>query len=370
VRVLNARNVHEALPLGMDLLRREGVRRSSRNGDVLMIPGGVTTVYSHPMERVEFHEWRDSNPFFHFFESLWMLAGRRDIKPLTRYVKRMAEYSDDGVTQNAAYGHRWRAAPSYAGHQVPYDQLSIIVRLLRENPETRQAVLQIWDHRADLGTNTKDHACNVAATFQTDADGRLDMVVFCRSNDMIYGGYGANAVHFSVLHEYVARHAGLVQGSYSQISVNYHVYVDVFERMYEKMQAARSTSAINFVPVYYTGGGSIVGEITPHPLVTPGVSQTQWDKDVRRFATEDGRLPREVHYKDRFFNEVAWPIVQAHDIYRDYGHLGGARFINAREALVRCEASDWRLACMQWLERREAAWRRAQDDGPTGQEAT
>ena len=104
MKVLSVRNVHEALPRALKLLQQQGIERPSRNGPVLQAPWPVTTVYQNPLERVVFWPERDANPFFHLYESLWMLAGRNDIAPLTRYAKNMANYSDDGETQHGAYG--------------------------------------------------------------------------------------------------------------------------------------------------------------------------------------------------------------------------------------------------------------------------
>jgi thymidylate synthase len=54
----------------------------------------------------------------------------------------------------------------------------------------------------------------------------LDLTVLCRSNDVVWGAYGANAVHFSVLQEYLAGRIGVDVGVMYQFSNNYHGYVD------------------------------------------------------------------------------------------------------------------------------------------------
>src|SRR6185312_12020720 len=115
---------------------------------------------------------------------LWMLAGRRDVAWLARFNQRMATYSDDGVVFNAAYGYRWRRQfnlATAAGGNA-HDQLGVIVDLLRADPDSRRAVLQIWDAEADLGVASKDLACNTQAMFKV-RDDRLNMTVSNRSND-------------------------------------------------------------------------------------------------------------------------------------------------------------------------------------------
>ena len=51
-----------------------------------------------PCERVLLYPERNANPFFHLYESLWMLAGRNDVAGPARYAKNMNNYSDNGVT--------------------------------------------------------------------------------------------------------------------------------------------------------------------------------------------------------------------------------------------------------------------------------
>ncbi len=355
MRVIRARNVHQALPEALQILLFEGVERESRNGPVLQHPEPVTTVYERPHERVMFHPWRDANPFFHFYESLWMLAGRNDVAPLTRYVKRMAEFSDNGSHFNAAYGERWRFNRG--------DQLTQIVKILRENKNDRRAVLQIWDSAEDLLREDfmdhytvpykgKDAACNLTATFQVrptkDGDA-LDMVVFCRSNDIIWGCYGANAVHFSFLHEYIARSVRVNIGTYSQVSVNWHAYRDVFDKM--ESQKVRSLNPY------------VSGDVAAYPIMS--TTQAEWDEDVGNFVTADGCAPKvRGEYNDPFFSEVALPIVEAHDAFKD-----GEAHHRYEEALLHlkdCKATDWRRACEEWIQRRYDKWKNEGNYGADG----
>jgi len=336
--VIRARNVHMALPIAINTLEQVGTISDSRNGMVIAAPEAVTTVYERPMERVLFHDWRDANPFFHFYESLWMLAGRRDIAPLVRYVSRFTEYSDDGIIMNAAYGWRWRVTND--------DQLHEIVKQLRENSGTRRAVLQIWSAGEDLFMGGKDVACNIAATFQVRREGVLDMNVFCRSNDIIWGCYGANAVHFSMLHEYIAARSGYPIGRYTQTSVNWHAYLDIWNRM-----APQCVSA-NYSDPYADG----LAAPTPLFMATNGAVSDRdaddWDRDCRMFVNASGTAPSESLLKTPFFRHVALPIVRAHDVFKDRADGTVSRFIKAQELLNACAAEDWRIACRMWLTKR------------------
>src|SRR6185312_3077911 len=76
MKVLEVRNVHEALPRALRLLRQEAVYRESRNGPVYVTPYPVTTVYNRPSERVMLWPQRDANPFFHLYNrcGCWQAA--------------------------------------------------------------------------------------------------------------------------------------------------------------------------------------------------------------------------------------------------------------------------------------------------------
>lgn len=337
MRVITARNVHQALPAGIELLQQIGYRRDSRNGKVLVAPCPVTTEYLRPMERVILWPERDANPFFHLYESLWMLQGRNDVLPLTRFAKSIADYSDDGITAHGAYGHRWR-------NRFGIDQLPIIAHTLKTKPDDRRCVLQMWDARLDLGGGGVDLPCNTMATFQRDSEGRLDLTMFCRSNDIIWGCYGANAVHFSILLEYMARWIGCPVGVYRQISVNYHAYLNTLEPL-------KDLAANPLEPT------------TPYDRVF----QTQlWNEhnDVSMF-NEDLRATMidvdskfNVGYQPRLaFLQMAHKLFYAHHLWRTAPKP--ERFTSSLLVLVTMDQScDWVVAATEWIKRRRDAWER------------
>lgn len=350
MKVIRVRNVHQALPEALHQLRACGLKRGSRNGPVIVFPEPVTTVYERPEERVLFWPERDANPFFHLYESLWMLAGRNDVEGVAHYVNRMRSFSDDGVTFHGAYGYRWR-------HQFDKDQLPLIIEALKADHDDRRQVLSMWDARADLGRKGKDLPCNLQALFQVAVDGRLDMTVTNRSNDLIWGAYGANGVHFSVLHEFMARAIGVPVGVYRQVSNNLHAYVQVLEQVASLADAAKdplTAPAARFPLCPYERG-----EVEPFPLMT--LPWREWLGELDMFLSDPGV----IGLRDPFFRRVASPILRAHAAYKEGS--GEERYNTALDILSDCKATDWHAACVQWLERRWSAYlarkAKAQDDG-------
>jgi thymidylate synthase len=339
VIVITARNVHDALPKALRELHVYGVRRDSRNGPVIVFPEPVTTVYEKPLERVLFYPERDANPFFHFAESLWMLAGRNDVAFLAKFVPSIKNYSDDGEVFRGAYGHRWRKA-------FGVDQLPLVIEALKKDRNDRRQVV-VMSHACDLeGQETnKDVPCNTQAMFSVHHSGQVDMLVTNRSNDMIWGCYGANAVHFSYLHEFVAAGIGLPVGYYRQMSNNLHAYDN---EVFAKVQPLLSDETIN----PYANGH--LEPVTHRPLMS--CSYQEWTEQLEVFLVRGA-----VAGMDPFFRRVAGPILRAHAAYslkkdRD-------RFNNAQDELLACTDTAWRKACMEWVTRRWHASLRAPDAG-------
>ena len=322
--VLESRNVHQALQRGMEWIGDNGVPRESRAGNVLVAPTPVTSVYRAPSERVLFWRNRDANPWFHFMEGLWMLAGREDVAWLSQFSSNIAQFSDNGRTFHGAYGYRWRQS-----FQV--DQLPVIADRLRQNPEDRRAVLGIWSPSIDLERVGKDVPCNLAVHFQVNHDMKLDMTVFNRSNDLIWGCYGANAVHFSMLHEVMSSCIGYQVGRYYQVSNNFHAYVDTMTK--------HEAVVFEDYPDPYE-----LGVIEPYPMVN--VDPEIWFQDLCIFMDE-GPI---IGFRDPFFRRVVTPMFHSWAAWKNKSDP--KRIDNALEIISQCAATDWKKACTEWLERR------------------
>lgn len=341
MKVLEVRNVHTALPHALWMLEEHGIRRESRNGPVLQAPWPVTTVYERPQERVLFWRERDANPFFHLYEALWMLAGRRDIAPLVRYASKFGAYSDDGVTQHGAYGYRWR-------RQFGKDQLSIIVDRLRKDLEDRRCVLQMWDAILDLGQPSRDLPCNTTATFQIGPDGRLDLTVFCRSNDIVWGCYGANAVHFSFLLEYMALRIGCSMGVYRQVSVNWHGYVATLAPLASLTAMAKPFGA-RLPDPYRDGSVHTVPMFHGNPELLD-----DWISALLHMADSGYDLGMPFDVSNEPFFSAAYSLLQAHHVYRStVAKTLTDRADRALDVLTKGDTRvDWTRAGIEWLVRR------------------
>ena len=147
----------------------------------------------------------------------WYLSGDRDINKLGEIYgkvpaiwKRVAN-EDDLVNSN--YGWQW----------MREDQLSKVINILRDEKDTRQAAISIYDGK-EMYMYEYDTPCTYAIQF-TIIDGELCMSVYMRSNDLWYG-FCNDQYQFSQLQELVASMLGIEMGWYYHHAHNMHLYND------------------------------------------------------------------------------------------------------------------------------------------------
>lgn len=344
MEVIHARNVNDAWPMAIHLVSYAGMSQETRAGSALVVPHPVATVYAKPTERVLFDPVRDANPIFHHFEALWMLDGRDDATWLDRFVSDFSSrFAEDGGRMHGAYGKRWRGwfgHPKHTGAEnsvapAMFDQLDEAVRLLREDPQSRQVVIQMWDPSADLGVpGLKDRPCNQNIMLRTDRANSnkryLDMTVTCRSNDAVFGAYGANAVHFSILQEYLAARIGVSVGTYTQFSNNLHMYD-------WSLNKADYSSARESDRILYRDG---------YPGVRPLVDDPEaFDDELCDFLYDPHRALLDG-YRNSHFERVAYPMWRVNEARLQ------KKWDLAAEWAQDIDAPDWRRATLEWIQRR------------------
>ena len=315
-------------------IKVSGVTMDSRNGIVETIPEPVLFSLSDPRQRVLDYPVRDCNPFFHIAETVWMLGGSDDVRFVEKFNKRYREYADPGEDYVwGAYGHRWR-------QHFGIDQIRQAIYQLRNNPDSRQVVIQMWDAHKDLNEEPhNDRPCNTQIMFRTQKT-KLDMLVTNRSNDLVWGALGANVVHFTYLHELVANAIGYDVGTYRVLTNNLHVYPGMprYKEIREEGLA----------------GSDTVGLYPQLTILHPFESSEALLGDCFRFVFEElhSEIPRTPEDYDRWsydrpfktmwMNGVAIPMMQAYLAGKKYG----------REAWLARVKDGWRQVAQDWCARR------------------
>ena len=147
----------------------------------------------------------------------WYLSGDRNISKLGELYGKVPEIwkrmADEDGNVNSNYGWQWERT----------SQLDIIIDMLKNKPDTRQAAISIYDAK-EISDYANDTPCTYAVQF-TIVHGRLDMCVTMRSNDLWYG-FCNDQYCFSMLQGLVAYELNVEPGVYYHFAHNMHLYND------------------------------------------------------------------------------------------------------------------------------------------------
>lgn len=115
-------------------------------------------------------------------EAAWILRGSDRLVDLGAHRNKWAQYSNDGVRLDGAYGPKISA------------QMRYVLDTLQRDPTSRQAVISIWRENP---RESKDIPCTLSLQFLIRKD-RLHLVVSMRSND-VWLGFPYDAFTFSMV---------------------------------------------------------------------------------------------------------------------------------------------------------------------------
>ena len=189
-------------------------------------PRGETTrevidaviVLDRPWDALPIGVGRKPNLAIAAAEAAQLIGGVSHPELMVRITKNFDRFRDGGVF-HGAYGPRTRS------------QLPTVIERLREDPETRQAVVTLWDPLHDLFSAPRDLPCTVMLQFLIRRD-RLQLHTTMRSND-VWWGLAYDAFQFTQLQLAVANVLGVEPGRYYHHAVSLHAY----ERDWESIEA-------------------------------------------------------------------------------------------------------------------------------------
>jgi hypothetical protein len=298
-------NVDELYSETLWLIQAHHILEETRGGPVMSLDQPICWALTNPRNRVLINPVRDANPFFHVMEFIWMMSGEREIDWVTQFSKNYGNYAENGQ----GYGFRWR-------NFWQHDQIFYVIENLKKDPNTRRAVLEMWSP-SDLEHTGIEVPCNTHIYFRK-LNGKLDMTVLNRSNDIIWGALGANVVHMTMLHELVAFGAGIPLGTYRAISNNAHVYQNLPNR--EKLFEYKET-------------GILVEQC--RPILREGERWQDFLTDCENMVYNHDRS-----MQTQWMGEVTEPM---------FSNFFNREGYSQKE--IQCPA--WRKACELWLERRK-----------------
>lgn len=157
------------------------------------------------------------------------------------------------------------------------------------------------------------------------------MTVANRSNDIIWGCYGANAVHMSMLQEFVANALGIPVGLYNQVSNDWHIY----ERHFGLLDAPKD-------PPYnaYTKDWVHVDL-----LENPNCAET-FLRECNNFTKNMLEVKLYESYQSAYINWVLQPLAKSWLAYKDGDIIRALRYAGT------IKDTAIAMACIPWLERK------------------
>ena len=228
------------------LLLEHGVKRITRGHTCWELPAPFMFKITNPTARWVFLPQRKWNKVLPYAESLWLASGRNDLKFIGHYLKNMKIFSDDGHYLRGGYGPRLR---KFNGLSTDYtsdnninlssnflnndeiDQFFFIIKCFEKDRNTRRAIINIGDPLKDCFNNnmqlieTKDSPCTRILNFMKHPiENKLNLTVYMRSNDILWGASAVNIFNFTLMQEYFAKILNLEVGDYYHVVNSFHYY--------------------------------------------------------------------------------------------------------------------------------------------------
>ena len=147
-------------------------------------------------------------------EAAWILSGDNRVSTISPFSRNISNFSDDGETFFGAYGPKIM------------DQLAYIVKTLEHDPDSRQAVINIWRENPP---QSKDIPCSISVQFLI-RNNRLHCQYTMRSSDA-WLGWVYDVFNFSMLSGVIL--LGLSQ-QYPQLQLGFLTLTAGSQHLYDR----------------------------------------------------------------------------------------------------------------------------------------
>ena len=170
-------------------------------------------------------------------ELLWFLQGDTNVKYLQdNGVRIWNEWADETGNLGPIYGYQWRSWPDYHGGYI--DQISEVVRQIRETPDSRRIVVSAWNVAALSDMHLPP--CHLLFQFYV-AEGKLSLQLYQRSADTFLG-VPFNIASYALLLQMMAQVCNLEVGDFVHTTGDTHLYLNHLEQV--QLQLTRTPRAL------------------------------------------------------------------------------------------------------------------------------
>lgn len=208
---LRGQTLDDLMRLAIQEIQLNGERIKPTKGWCTEV-AGVLLELTNPLARVSRTETR-GKPFSSLGELCWYMAQTNDLGFIEYYIPEYKKSSELGLIYGG-YGPRlfdWNGI----------NQINNITRLLRNTPNSRKAVIQLFE-ASDIAASHNDTPCTCTLQF-LQRGAKLNMIIYMRSNDA-YLGLPHDIFCFTMLQEIIARDLNVDLGTYKHMVGSLHLY--------------------------------------------------------------------------------------------------------------------------------------------------
>jgi thymidylate synthase len=271
-------SVNQAWEATLRALLKKGERLDSRNGDSMEMRCYTLRLTSKGVQRnVLLNARRRISPAFMVAEFLWYMSGSSNAAMLLPYAPKYVDFCDPGTTHAyGAYGPRMLGLFKILDH-------------VRDNPNTRRAVMVLWRPedmtKANLDSR-RDIPCTVDLRFLV-RNGMLETHVSMRSQDA-WLGMPYDLFSFTMIHRLAAEYLSVPAGPLYHHVTSMHLYGKHETAAREALEVIREDDrTLQLGPI---GDEQVTGAL--------GI-----EKRLR-----EGQLIADGYLRD-YFSALAWPLL-------------------------------------------------------------
>lgn len=188
---------------------KEGQETSPRGLKTREIEDAVISI-ADPYNTLPLGIGRNVNTGVGAVEACQLLGGLSLPKLVLKIGPQFKSFTEDNGFFHGAYGLRTKG------------QYDVALERLRADPDTRQAVVTIWNPELDMLPGKRDYPCTILHQFRI-RDGKLNMSVYMRSND-VWLGAAYDFFQFTRVQIAMASLLGVDVGAYNHHVGSLHMY--------------------------------------------------------------------------------------------------------------------------------------------------
>ncbi len=183
-------------------------------------------------------------------EILWYLQYTNNTTMMKAYAPQFKNYEDEpGISHGAGYGATWDIG-------MGMTQVHEVCKMLKNNKDSRQAVISMWDRGDAARANNFKHSvpCTLSLHFLCRGN-KLHLFTKMRSND-VWLGMPYDIFSFTTLQCIISTWCGMELGFYQHEVSSMHLYEPNYEKAKAATEVQFSTDEIEFAGTGCTSEGN------------------------------------------------------------------------------------------------------------------